>query len=61
MKFRYYITDTFNGRILGTEDSQLAEEYAKSEDYFVVDTFTGVWLTADFDRAEDIPAAPSLA
>ena len=47
MKFRYYITDTFNGAIKGTNNSSTANELAVCEDYFVVDTETGEWLSAE--------------
>jgi len=43
-RFRYYITELFNGKIVGTNDSAVAEDYAGSEDCFVVDTITGEWL-----------------
>ena len=47
MKFRYYITDTFDGAIVGTDDDQKAKDYAASEDFFVVDTSTGMWMQPD--------------
>lgn len=47
MKFRYYITDLTGGMIKGTDDIQTAESYSNSEDYFIVDTETGEWLTTD--------------
>lgn len=50
MKFRYYITSTFDGCIYGTNDDALAEGLAESEDNFVVDTLTGDWIQADLDR-----------
>lgn len=46
MKFRYYITDTLEGLIVGTNDSVYALAAASSEDYFVVDSETGEWLTS---------------
>ena len=45
MKFRYYITNTFDGCIEGTNDTERAEELAACEEYFIVDTETGEWLT----------------
>jgi hypothetical protein len=45
MKFRYYITDLHAGSVVGTNDKELAESYALSEDSFVVDTQSGVWLS----------------
>lgn len=44
MLFRYYIADTFDGCLKGTNDSSVAKNYADCDDYFVVDTATGVWL-----------------
>jgi hypothetical protein len=43
-KFRYYITDLFDGCIKGTNDETKAAELAMCEDYFVVDTQIGIWL-----------------
>jgi len=45
MKFRYYITNTFDGCIEGTNNTERAEELAACEEYFIVDTETGEWLT----------------
>lgn len=45
MKFRYYITDLFNGQISGSNNEDQAKELAQCEEYFVVDTETGQWLT----------------
>lgn len=46
-KFRFYITDLFDGRIVGTDSADQAQMLANCEDYFVVDTETGEWLTPD--------------
>lgn len=46
MKFRYYITDTMNGMVQGTDSQTVARDFANSEDYFVVDSDTGLWLNA---------------
>ena len=45
MKFRYYITDTFNGAIKGTNDEKKASEFAACQEFFVLDTLTGIWIT----------------
>ena len=45
MKFRFYITDLVDGDIKGTNDEELARQYAYSEDFFIVDTETGMWLS----------------
>lgn len=47
MKFRYYITNTFNGCLEGTNSTKEAEELAQCEDFFVIDSQDGVWLTPD--------------
>jgi hypothetical protein len=46
MKFRYYITDLFEGIIVGTDDYSAAAELAECEDYFIVDAETGNMLTS---------------
>ena len=56
MKFRYYITDMVVGQVVGTDFDDVAKEFAESEDCFVVDSDTGVWLLGG-DKTEDIPAA----
>ena len=45
--FRFYIADLFNGHVVGTNDEAKAADYASSEDYFVVDSQTGEWLTPE--------------
>ena len=57
MKYQYYITDTMDGAVRGTNDHQTAKIYAESEDYFVVDATTGEWLHADGTR---MPVEPSM-
>lgn len=36
-KFRYYIVSAFTGSVTGTNDKQLAESFAPSEDDWVID------------------------
>ena len=50
MKFRYYITDINNGIVSGTDDSDLAHDLSLSEDFFVVDSESGMWLSANGDH-----------
>lgn len=52
MKFRYYITDTLDGSIKGTSIKEVAKTYSESEDFFVVDSETGEWFTADEDTLD---------
>ena len=44
MKFRYYITDPFDGVVKGTNDKAVAKEHAACSDFFVVDSQEGVLL-----------------
>ena len=44
MKFRYYVTDLMDGMIKGTNSRKVAQTYAESEEYFVVDSETGEWF-----------------
>lgn len=48
-QFRFYITDTMNGEVLGTDDIAFAKETAQCEDYFVVDTLHSEWLLSNGD------------
>jgi hypothetical protein len=45
MKFRFYVADLGQGMIVGTDSPEEANDLAQCEDYFVVDTETGEWLT----------------
>jgi hypothetical protein len=58
-KFRFYITDLGMGSVHGTDDEKIAENYATSEDFFVVDTNDGTWIMADLKR-EEIKESPVL-
>lgn len=49
MKFRYYITDTTGGKVVGTNDETAARDYQLSEDHFVVDAVEGKWLNESGD------------
>lgn len=44
MKFRYYITDLGKGVIEGSNDPALIADLCLCEDYFIVDTETGLWI-----------------
>lgn len=46
-KFRYYITDTFDGLITGTNDLAVAQQFAASADFFVIDALLGEMLCED--------------
>lgn len=60
MKFRYYITDLFEGAVTGTDNTEHAEAFACSEDWFVVDSETGEWLQPEGVRVE-VPPSPVIA
>ena len=47
MKYRYYVTDLHAGRVTGTDDPELARQWAHDPDAFVVDSQEGKWLTLD--------------
>ena len=57
--FRYYITDLFEGQIVGTDSDEDAESYAQSEDFFVVDSTTGEWLQPEGVRVKVEPSRES--
>lgn len=54
MKFRYYITDTFDGAVKGTDDYETAFGYACCDEYFVVDSETGMWLLGDQSSPREV-------
>lgn len=45
MKFRFYITDTQEGAVEGTDNEVFADLASQSERFFVVDSETGEQLT----------------
>lgn len=45
--FTYYITDLFEGCIVGTNSEELAKQVSESENYYVVNAKTGEWLLPD--------------
>jgi hypothetical protein len=52
MTFKYYITDLHEGMVNGTNKRDVAESYATSEDYFVIDVESNEWLTTDNERLQ---------
>lgn len=58
-KFRFIITDTFDGVLLGTNDMEKACDAATSVDFFVYDTEKDVWLTAGYNDADGVTAEPT--
>lgn len=61
MGFRFYIWDCYEGAYFGTDDAQLAEDYAACCDYYVVDTETNRQFLEDGTSSDvkDI-AAPTI-
>ena len=49
-KFRFYITDLYEGAITGTDDETLARRLALNEDFFVVDSENNLWITSHDTR-----------
>lgn len=41
MRFRFYIADTFNGSIKGTNDIEKAMEFSECGEFCVIDAETG--------------------
>lgn len=52
MKFRYIITDISTGTLAGTNDEDTAISCAQSEDFFVYDAQSAVWLALGVDGVE---------
>jgi hypothetical protein len=52
MTFRFYITNINDGTVAGTNDESLANDYAQSQDYFVIDTTNNLWLQPDGQTVE---------
>lgn len=48
-KYRYYITDTFDGAIKGTDNKETADNCAQCEEYFVLDVESGLWIGTSDD------------
>jgi hypothetical protein len=47
MKYRYYITDTFDGEIKGTNETALVNQLRGCQEYFILDTEIDCWLQMD--------------
>ena len=48
--FKFYIFDPFEGRPLGTNNAEVAKEYAICEDYFVVNAENSTWVMTDLSE-----------
>ena len=55
MKFRYYVTDLFDGTIKGVTNEEDAMNYAECEDFFVVDVELGQQLLPEGERCDVEP------
>ena len=47
--YKYYITNSFNGSIEGTNSKEVAYEASMSCDYFVLEVETGKWISMNED------------
>lgn len=47
MKFRYYISDVMSYSTHGTNDLEVAEMWAETDEAFVVDSHTGLSLNSE--------------
>ena len=45
MKFKYYIFDSDQGRVFGTNDPDVAHDFSTSFDYFVISPCDNEWIT----------------
>lgn len=52
----FYITDTYDGRVVVTSDEAQAKAYAQAEEFFVVNSDTNKWLQPDGTETEVQPA-----
>lgn len=60
MKFRYYIVDELNGDVKGTNDTEVAENLSRADDFWVIDTETGQYLLMNtIGERFDIPEVRS--
>lgn len=55
--FRFYRVSVMNGEITGLDDEKKAIDIAESEDDFVIDTHTNMWIMAD-GANQEIQADP---
>jgi hypothetical protein len=44
---RFYIVDTMDGMVRGTDDKTIADDFAASDDFFVIDSKEDRWLKTD--------------
>jgi hypothetical protein len=51
-KFRFYHVSLYDGMVYGFDDPQEAEDWRGSEDDFIIDTETGLWLTGTAERED---------
>ena len=58
-KFRYYIINLFDGNIEGSDDEVAMMEASYCDEYFIVDTNTGEWLSCG--KLREIKEIPSAA
>lgn len=59
MKFRFYITDLHEGLVFGSDSEEEAKQFSLSEDYFVVDSQEGKWLTS-YGKSIDVKESNNI-
>lgn len=47
MKYRYLVTDLYDGCVKGTNSEEVATSLANCEDFFVADAETSRWVTSE--------------
>lgn len=52
MKFKFLIIDLSEGSVSGTNEEIVAKEFAQSDDYYVVNTETGIWMMDESNSKE---------
>lgn len=51
-KFRYYIASVMDGELKGTDNEEVVRQLCDSDECFIVDTATGMWVTMDMTEVE---------
>ena len=58
-KFRYFIVDTMDGTVCGTNDPEVVSVARNYEEFFVLDTEKDIWLVEENDEIIISEAEPS--
>jgi len=52
MRFRYYVVDSENGNVYGTDDSEKADSAASCDGMFVINARSGEWVQFDGESVD---------